>query len=169
MMRRAPMPPAGTTSPQTAADAEPTRLLRSPDAGITDLMKAYARRTRPGEHQSLAAWYRLRPLLDAGTPRGAVAAGPARWRGAGVLRGTLAAALILLVVVASGAARPAPGHSRTFAPPTKAGDSRRGVGPGGAAGWGELGAGGAEGSSGARVRGETATGDAPPSLAPRAG
>jgi len=157
--------------PPSAPADDPARLLRGQDPAVADLMKAYARRTRPGEHQSVAAWYRLRPQLDAGAPHAGVTA--RRWRPTGttarLLNGALAAALIVLVAVASGLARRAPGDARPFSPPATARDARRGVGPGGAAGWGELGAGGAEGSSGARALGETATDDAPAAPSPRAG
>ena len=158
------------TPPPSAPGEDPARLLRGDDPAVADLMKAYARRTRPGEHQSVAAWYRLRPLLDAGAPDAGLTA---RWRPTGatarLLNGALAAALIVLVAVASGVARRAPGDARPLSPPATARDARRGVGPGGAAGWGELGAGGAEGSSGARALGETATDDAPAAVSPRAG
>jgi hypothetical protein len=139
-----------------APDDDPIRLARGGDAGASDLLRGYARRTRPGERESVAAWYRLRPRLDGETADGGGA--PARrwrwrWLGMRLLSGALTAALILLAAIGT---RPAAG-----APP-------RTVGPGGASGWGELGAGGAEGSSGGgRVVGESASNHAP--TAPRAG
>ena len=163
MRRRAPPPPP-------PPELDPARLLRGGDAGVADPMKAYLRRTRPGEHQSTAAWYRLRPLLD-GDPARSDAGAPG-WRssGAGRLGGVLAAALILLAVVSSGPGRRAAGDPRLLVPPASGRDAGRGVGPGGAAGWGELGAGGAEGSSGGHLLGQTAAGDAPAAAVwPRAG
>lgn len=156
MIRRAPAPPS-------PASDDPSRLLLSGD-GVADLMRAYARQTRPGDRETVAAWYRLRPALDAG------ARTPARrWTGARLLSGAFTAALVLLVATKL---LPSPGVPAAPRPSTGArseGQARGGVGLGGASGWGEPGAGGTEGSSGSRGLGETAAVDAPAPGPRRAG
>jgi hypothetical protein len=167
-MRRA--PPLAPTPAAPAPVVDPTRLLRGGDQRVTELMRVYARRTRPGERVTLAGWYRLRPLLHPGTRGTGAPEWRPRWTGGRLLGGAASAALILLVAVA---ARP-PGRTTKDPLPhsTPAGDSegRRAVGPGGSSGWGELGAGGAEGSSGAHAGAETAINDGYPATPPpRAG
>ena len=168
-MRRA--PPVTPPAAPSARDADPPRLLRGQDAGLTDLMRAYARRTRPGERGTVTAWYRLRPLLDPGSRAAGAPELRSRWIGARLLSGALTTALILLVAVAARPARRAATAATPVATPATEGEARRTVGPGGASGWGQLGAGGAEGSTGAHGRGETVSADlsATAAATPRAG
>jgi hypothetical protein len=97
----------------------------------------------------------------------APAAARSRPGGARLLSGALTAALILLVAAGARPARQtarqtADAHAPLLAPlaapaTATAGQAQRAVGPGGASGWGQLGAGGAEGTTGAHGRGETAS------------
>ena len=145
--------------------ADPPRLQSAKNSSAR-LLKLYARRTLPGDRDGLASWYRLRarltPSVQVHVTRGPRPAGRP-WLVAGVLTAALG-----LVVLAHGA--PLPALSGATGGPAAPDSARsdalaapRGRGPGGASGSrpsgrdsSNRGAGGMEGSSGARGSGGAA-------------
>jgi len=126
--------------PRAQQGGDPQRLLRS-ETRAAELLKAYARRSTPGDRDCVAAWYRLRARLEPGADRG-LWSPFARWRRAcswsRVL--TLAAAFVLVVKLVPLRARPdAAGPSSV---PVRALDA------GARGGAGMEGAGGMEGAAG---------------------
>lgn len=100
---------------------EPARLSHGGSA-TAGALRAYARHTRPGPADGVAAWHRLRADLDAPAPR--------RWR-AGLASGLVTAALAAFLLVRA--------HPSDPAPTTAASDPSQG---------GATGAGGMRGASG---------------------